>query len=144
VLQRDFTPLPAYDALAAYAATPAWLGAGVHAASHPALQSIDGGWQFMFEGTQLALGPRVAPVTVLVGNSAAQQVPAGDAPVVVAAGLADGRHTATLLGSALPTAVLVGRDATAAERSWPVLTTVAIVLVVLATAWLAMGGRDDR
>lgn len=143
VLQQDFTPLPAYGALAAYAAAPAWLGAGVHASGHPAFRPADGGWQFTFEGTYLALGRRVAPLTVRLAGGAAQQISAGDAPVVVAQGLADGRHDVTLLGAALPATVLVGRDAIVAERGWPALAALALGALMLATAWLAAGGRDD-
>jgi hypothetical protein len=133
IVRRDFTPLPAYQALKDYMATAA-AGVGAHAWDHPAVQrQAADTWQIRFHGTSLALYRMKAPLSVAIDSGAPADINplVGGGTLTVASGLPDGQHTAVLRGPAPPEAFLVGR---ASPLLWlwvlaPALIVAALVLV---------------
>jgi hypothetical protein len=112
LVRRDFTPLPAYEALKTYAAQEPAAGPGAHAWGHPAVHTKDANtWEIVFEGTSLALHRLNAPLSLSLDQTGPVNLhpAAGDGPVVVAEGLPDGRHTVEVHGAVPPEAFLVGR-----------------------------------
>jgi hypothetical protein len=112
IVDRDFQPLPAYDALKAYTARGPIAGVGAHDWDAPAVQRVDDTtWQVRFEGTSFALHRMRAPLRVTIdGGTAADFNPlVGGGTVTIAARLSDEEHTAIVHGAASPEAFLVGR-----------------------------------
>jgi hypothetical protein len=141
IVGRDFTPLPAYNALKAYLSGGPVASVGAHTWEHPAAQRIAGDtWQVRFEGTSLALRGMRAPLSVAIdGGAPAEFQPlVGAGTSIIAGGLADGPHTAVLRGAELPSDVfLVGRAA-----PWPWLWMIVPALLMLALA--VVGGLIGR
>jgi hypothetical protein len=114
LVSEDFQPQPAYDRLKAFMDAGPLAGVGAHAWSHPAVApSGDGAWSLRFQGTSLGLRRLAGPVEVAVdgGAPATSNPDVEGGTTVVAAGLADGPHTALIRSPAGPPGVfLVGRD----------------------------------
>ncbi|MEN9935590.1 MAG: hypothetical protein RLZZ387_2169 [Chloroflexota bacterium] len=138
LVARDFTPLPAYEAVKGYMGQPRAAGPGAHAWSHPAVEPQgSGAWLLRFTGQSLALQGIGAPLEVAVDGGTPVALPPGAEQVIVASGLAEGDHTAVVRGERPPDAFLVGREQPLAWAWWltPALLTVALAVV----GALAMG-----
>lgn len=136
LVDRTFQPLPAYDAVRAYAAKGAIAGAGAHSWRHPAVETVgEGVWRVRFIGQTLALRLN-APADIRIdGGAAAQVAPSGDgSPVLVAAGLTDDVHTFEIRSAATPEYFVVGR-----ERPLPWVWMLTPVIITLALA--SVGAR---
>ncbi len=111
IMERDFTPLPAYGALRDYIGQLQPAGVGAHTWRHPAVESRTEGWSVLFEGTGLSLSGTGRVTVALDGGAPAELDLAGpDTAVRVAAGLPDTTHTVLVSGSGVPAAFLVERD----------------------------------
>lgn len=55
LVSRDWTLLPSYTAIQEYLTQPQVAGVGVHRWSHPAVETVDGGWRLRFSGSQAML-----------------------------------------------------------------------------------------
>lgn len=157
LVTRDYTPLPAFDALRAYAARPAVAGPGAHAWEHPAVTQLgEGRWQIRFFGESLALDGRAPPLSVALDGGAPTDIrprAAGGPPVVVAGGLPLGEHVANVAGRAPPASFLVGR---AQPLAWLWVLAPALLIggMALVSVWSVgalergnrkrMTGRRDR
>ncbi len=134
IVGRDFTPLPAYQALKDYTTRGPVAGVGAHAWDHVAVQRLAAdSWQIRFEGTSLVLYRMKAPLTVTIDGGAPVDFNplVGGGVVTIAGQLPDGEHTAMLRGAAPPEAFLVGRTP---PRPWlwalaPALIVAGLVLV---------------
>ncbi len=112
LVTRDWQPLPAFAALAAYTAAPARAGVGAHSWGHPAVEPIAGGWRVRFSGARLSLLGGLtgdveasldgAPVTLT--RSELEGLPALATPT-----LAQGDHTLELRGAPPPARFVVER-----------------------------------
>ncbi len=110
LVSRDWAPLPTYNALRDWAATPATAGPGAHSWSHPAVAAQGAGaWQIRFDGNALSLASPV-PATVTIDGGAPLRVEPGAALVLVASSLADGTHTALVQAAQPPTTFGVAVD----------------------------------
>jgi hypothetical protein len=147
IVGHDFRPLQAYRALQDYARRGPVAGPGAHSWQHPAIgQAAGGSYQLRFTGQSLLL-QLAAPATVAVDggppHSLNPEVEGG--AVLVAAGLPDGEHTATIETPRPPRGFLVGRQQPLAWL-WPAMPVVLTALLALACAWLLgalQGKRQD-
>lgn len=147
IVGRDFTPLPAYAALRAYAAGAPVAGAGAHTWSHPAVETISNGvWRVRFTGQSLALRSG-APVEVSLDGAAPVRFnpDVHGGPVTVASGLTDDIHVAEIRGALAPQSFLVGRERPL-PWIWTLVPALLIVLLACATAptMLEIGRRAAR
>jgi hypothetical protein len=135
IVDRDFRPLPAYDALKAYMARGPVAGVGAHAWDHPAVQQVDDTtWRVRFEGTWFALHSLRAPLRVTIdgGETLDLNPLVGGGTLPIAQQLPDEIHTAVIHApGGLPAAFMVGR---APPLPWvwtvaPALITVALAVV---------------
>jgi hypothetical protein len=141
IVDREFRPLPAYEALRAYTARGPVAGVGAHTWEHPAVQQLDATtWQVRFEGTWFALHSLRAPLQVAIDGGAPLDLNplVGGGTLLIAQHLPDGPHTAIVRApGGLPAAFLVGR---APPLPW--LWTLAPALIVAALA--VVGGLAMR
>jgi len=135
LLQQDFTPLPAYDKLAAFMSTEPLAGVGTHAWSHPAVADAGANtWRVRFEGTSFALLDVSGPVEVTIDDQPSMALnPLMERSIrPIADGLAPGQHVVVIhSANRPPSGFLVGR---AAPMAWlwvlaPALLIATIVLV---------------
>ena len=112
VMAPDFSPYPAYGIIQTAMRRPSIAGAGSHAWSHPAIQSLgDATYRISFSGTAVGIRGLATDVTVTVDDGPAVYQSTGNGDAVLATGLADGDHTLTISGIGQPpTALLVWRD----------------------------------
>lgn len=132
LVDRDFQPLPAYDAVRAYAADGAIAGAGAHSWRHPAVEAVgDGVWRVRFTGQSLAIRLN-APAGVSIDGGAAVQVTSSvdGSPVVIASGLTDGLHIFEIQSAAAPEYFVVGREQ---PLPWVWTLTPAVITLALAS-----------
>ncbi|MFQ3633554.1 cellulase family glycosylhydrolase [Roseiflexus sp.] len=131
LVDRHFQPLPAYEAVRAYAMNGAIAGAGAHTWRHPAVELAgEGVWRVRFTGQSLALQLN-APAWVSIdgGMAALVEPPADGRSVIVASGLADTVHVGEVRSGVAPEWFVVGR-----ERPFPWVWTLTPTLIVLALA----------
>jgi hypothetical protein len=115
IVNHDFSPTPAYQALQTYAQRGAVAGVGLHAWSHPAVRQIaTDTWEIRFSGQSLALVNVNGPFAFALDGGPSQQL----TPLMerslrpLVAGLPDQQHTATIRTSATPPiAFIVERQA---------------------------------
>ena len=112
VMAPDFTPYPAFAIIQTAMQRPISAGAGSHAWSHPAIQSLgDATYRITFSGTALGIRGLAADLSVRVDDGAAQYHSTGSGDAVLVSGLTDGIHIVTISGIGQPpTALLVWRD----------------------------------
>ncbi|MDW8212892.1 MAG: cellulase family glycosylhydrolase [Roseiflexaceae bacterium] len=133
LVDRNFQPLPAYDAIRAYAARGAIAGAGAHSWRHPAVEATEEGrWRVRFTGQSIALRLNAPAEVRLDGGTATPISPLSDgSPAPVAAGLPDDVHILEIRSAAAPEYFVVGRER---PLGWvwaltPVLITMALAYV---------------
>jgi hypothetical protein len=132
IVGHDYTPTPAYEALRAYTQQGAVAGPGAHTWAHPAVRDLGNGrYEVAYTGQSLEL-VLAAPARIAVDGQAPQsfnhQVEGG--AVTVAAGQADGRHTALVESNSPPRQFLVGR-----QQPLPLLWLLAPIVLVALLAW---------
>ncbi|MFM2310257.1 MAG: hypothetical protein RLY87_2379 [Chloroflexota bacterium] len=112
IMAPDFAPYPAYGIIQATMQNPSSAGAGSHAWSHPAIQSLGAdSYRITFSGTAVGIRGLTADLSVSVDNGPVTYVSTGSGEAVLASGLADGVHTLTISGiRQAPTALLVWRN----------------------------------
>lgn len=135
LVDRNFQPLPAYDAVRAYAARGAIAGAGAHSWRHPAVETIEEGrWRVRFTGQSIALRLN-APAEISVNGGTMQRIsPSGDGGLAsITAGLPDDVHVLEIRSAVAPEHFVVGR-----ERPLPWVWTLAPVLITLALAYVGV------
>ncbi len=142
IVDRDFRPLPAYDAIKAYTAQGAIAGVGAHDWGHPAVvpRRTPNRWSLRFEGSSLALVGMHGPIEIALDGQAPVNVnpDVEGGPVTVASGLSDGVHTVVLSGAnGPPHTFVVGR-----AQPLPWLWTLAPMLLLAALA--LVGGLTMR
>jgi hypothetical protein len=142
IVDRDFRPLPAYEALKNYVAQGPLAGPGAHDWSHPAVAPgpAPNSWTLRFEGSSLTLVGMRGPMQVALDGGPARSynpdVEGG--PVTVIGGASDGEHTATLSGENGPP------RAFAVARAQPLAWLWAIVPAVLLVATGLVGAQITR
>ncbi len=134
LVDRDWTLLPAYERLRAYAASPAAAGVGVHTWSHPAVKPLADGWRLRFSGERLtliggldgAIQPTLDDQPITLERIDVDGQPAWRTPL-----LPDGVHTLDVVmpGVEPPTRFAVERT-----RPLPLLWTFGPALVLLLLA----------
>lgn len=130
IMQPDFTPLPAYDALRTALAAPAFAGAGAHAWQHPAVVTTATGTTIAFTGTAVGLRGATGDFMVSIDGGPAVYTSCGGGDCRLVSGLADTTHNAVVTGlTSTPQALLVWRD-----QPWRWLF---VALPLLLTAGLA-------
>jgi polysaccharide biosynthesis protein PslG len=140
IVDREFRPLPAYEALKAYESRGPVAGVGAHAWDDPAVQRLDATtWQVRFEGTWFALDSLRAPLQVAIDGGALLDLNPllGGGTIPIAQQLPDGTHTAVVRApGGLPAAFLVGR-APPLPWLWSLAPTL-LVLALIVVGGLAM------
>ncbi len=142
LVTRDWQPLPAFEALAAYTRAPARAGVGAHTRAHPAVELLPDGWRIRFTGSRLTLlGNLRAPVVATLDGAPVTLAPGelDGLPAFAAPALPNGEHTLELRGAEAPERFIVER-----ARSWgwlwdygPLALIVALMASVSATLRLA-------
>jgi hypothetical protein len=138
VVQRNYTPLPAYDALKAYSEQGAVAGVGAHVWSHPAVRPRDAGaWELRFSGSALALSGS-GQVRVAINGSAPINVTLqGNTAVPIVRGLPDDTHTAVIEGTTAPDTFIISRESPL-PWLWP------LVMGMLLVGLAVVGGLVGR
>ncbi|MHB0878706.1 MAG: cellulase family glycosylhydrolase [Anaerolineae bacterium] len=161
MVEPDFTPLPAYDAVKQLTDEVPVLGLGAHQESHWAL-SYDGDWQtgsmdgaqigsvmssasgslaFHWRGTDLSLraaGPATVSVSIGGGTPRTVDVPSGLRDVALARQLADGEHEAKVV---VLTGTLSVDNVTASRRLDARLPLAGLAVVAVAAVLIAVMRR---
>jgi len=142
LVTRDWQPLPAFEALAAYTRAPARAGVGAHPWAHPAVEALPGGWRIRFTGARLTLlGNLPAPLLVTL-NGVKVSLASGELdglPAFATPALPNGEHTLEVRGASAPERFIVER---ARPRGWlwdygPLALIVALMASMGATLRLA-------
>jgi hypothetical protein len=152
IVDRDFRPLPAYDAVKEYMAQGAVAGPGAHAWSHPAVAPgrAPDSWSLRFAGSTLTLAGMRGPMEIALDGGAGRLVnpDVEGGPVTVVSGASDAEHTLTLSGeNGPPSAFIVAR---AQPLAWlwaivPALLLAALALVgALAMRALVRGSGEPK
>ncbi|MDW8148863.1 MAG: cellulase family glycosylhydrolase [Roseiflexaceae bacterium] len=135
LVDRNFQPLPAYEAVRAYAADGMIAGAGAHSWRHPAVKTIEEGrWRVRFTGQSIALRLH-APAEVSIDGGAMRQIApsGGNRPVRIASGLSDTVHTLEIRSAIAPEHFMVER-----EQPLPWVWTLTPALITLALAYVGV------
>jgi hypothetical protein len=145
LVERDFTPLPAYERLAAYLRQPTVAGVGAHTWGHAAVERIDGGWRLRFSGTRITLvgglegdvDPTLdgTPITLSRDGVDGMQALSADAP-------RDGDHTLEMRTSGDPPEWFTVERAPPPGWVWPL--AVGLPTLLLAAWGAAMFGGPYR
>lgn len=142
LVTRDWQPLPAFEALAAYTHAPARAGVGAHTRAHPAVERLSDGWRIRFSGARLTLLGNLPAPPVATLNGAEVTLAPGELdglPAFATPALPDGEHTLEVRGRSVPERFIVER---ARPRGWlwdygPLALIVALMVSIGATLHLA-------
>lgn len=138
IVDHDFTPKPAYQALQTYIAKGAVAGPGLHAWSHPAVRQIaDDTWEIRFTGQALTLVDVRRPFEYALDGGAFQSL----TPLMerrlrpLAERLPDQEHSAIIrISGTPPTALIVERQQP--SPIWQIIPALLVLGLVLACAQL--------
>jgi hypothetical protein len=138
IVDRDFRPLPAYDAIKAYMAQGAIAGVGAHDWEHPAVVPgrAPNRWSLRFEGSSLAFVGMRGPIEAALDGQASQNVDPDveGGPVTIASGLNDGVHTIVLSGANGPPRLFVVARAQPLPWLWAIVPALLLAALALAGA----------
>lgn len=116
LVQRDWTPLPAYTRLQEYLAQPAVAGVGAHTWDHAAVETMPDGWRLRFTGARVTLiGGLTGDIEASLNGEPAlllRDSIDGKQALSTPPGLQDGTHTLEISapGATPPERFVVARD----------------------------------
>ncbi len=141
LVQRDWTPLPAYTRLQHYLAQPAVAGLGAHTWQHPAVEPIPNGWRLRFSGQRITLYGGLAEQMQVTLDGRASSLERGQvdsqtgqpSAFTLPATLADGVHVLEIVapGAEPPVHFVVARDPPLPLWIWAALPAVLIGLLLV-------------
>lgn len=142
LIERDFTPLPAYAALRDYTSRPQFAGVGTHSVQHVAVTPQRDGWDVRFQGQHLTLVGDFAPDVQATLNDAPVELrrsqQAGQTRLTTPDGLPQGEHTLQLRNASDSNLAyfMVGRAPPVPLWVWSALPVLLTALLVASTAAL--------
>lgn len=147
LVTRDWQPLPAFTALAAYTRAPPPAGVGVHPWTHHAVEPHNGGWRVRFSGARLTLLGSIAETAEARLNGEPVRLIRSERdglPALATPTLPNGDHVLELRGTPAPERFIVEQ-----ARPWglwwdygPLALIVALGLSMGATVRALMPALD--
>lgn len=148
LVQRDWTPLPAYTRLRDYLHQPTVAGVGAHTWAHPAVERTASGWRVRFNGQRLTLaGASGDALRIRLDDQPIEMKPTSieGLPALITPTLADSTHILEVRGASPPEWFIIARDPPA-PWFWngvPALLLV-ILLVVSGATMQALGAIGQK